>query len=349
MDFKPFIQPRELVADKDTLTETFGRFYAEPFERGFGTTIGNSLRRILLSSVQGAAVVAIQIADKNHEFDTIEGVVEDISDIILNLRGLKLRLAPGIDEVDISVNKEHSGDSDGQVYVTGADFLTDGGKVEIINPDHVVATLSKGGALRMDARVQLGRGYELAAQIKQKLGIGDYLGPICVDAVFSPIMNVRYAVEAARVGQRTDYDRLIMEITTNGTVKPEDALSYSAKVLRDHLHLFISMKDQAEELAQQEEEQRAADAVAALEEKLDKSIEELELSVRSYNCLEAAGIKTIRDLVQKTEGEMLRYRNFGRKSLNEIKAILKEMGLRFGMEIDRESGLPVEFLAQQNK
>jgi DNA-directed RNA polymerase subunit alpha len=259
-------------------------------------------------------------------------------------------LAAGVEELDLTVSKEHTGDTDGHVFVTAADLMgADPEQYEILNPDHIIATLSKGGSLNMDARVHLSRGYELASQIKQKLQIGDHLGPICVDAVFSPITNVRYQVEAARVGQRTDYDRLILEIGTNGTVKPEDALSYAAKVLRDHLSLFISMKDQAEELAQQEEEQRAADAVAALEEKLDKSIEELELSVRSYNCLEAAGIKTIRDLVQKSEGEMLRYRNFGRKSLNEIKAILKDMGLRFGMEIDRESGLPVEFLAQQTK
>jgi DNA-directed RNA polymerase subunit alpha len=193
----------------------------------------------------------------------------------------------------------------------------------------------------MEVVVQQGRGYVPAAQLKEQNSGSETFGTIFVDAVFSPVINVRFSVEAARVQQRTDYDRLILEVSTNGTVTPEDAVSYAAKVLRDHLNLFISMKDQAAELAALEQEQEAASATSALEEKLDKSIEELELSVRSFNCLEAAGIKTIRDLVQKSESEMLKYRNFGRKSLNEIKNILKEMNLRFGMEIDKETGLPL--------
>ncbi len=335
MDFKPLKMPRELLADKDTQTETYGRFVAEPFERGFGTTIGNSLRRIMLSSVQGAAVTAIRIENKNHEFDTIDGVKEDILDIILNLKSLRLKFLG-------SVRGESTMylDVQGPKVITAADFELDG-NIEVLNSDQVIATLAEGAELRMEAVVQQGRGYVPASQIKEQSGSADTFGTIFLDAVFSPVVNVKYHVEAARVQQHTDFDRLIIELTTNGTVSPEDAVSYSAKVLRDHLNLFISMKDQAAELAALEEEQQAASATTALEEKLDKSIEELELSVRSFNCLEAAGIKTIRDLVQKTESEMLKYRNFGRKSLTEIKNILKEMNLRFGMEIDKETGLPV--------
>lgn len=334
MDFKPLKMPRELVAEKDSLTDTYGRFVAEPFERGFGTTIGNSLRRILLSSIQGAAVTAVRIEGKNHEFDTIEGVKEDILDIVLNLKSLNIRLNGTKGETTIFLDVE------GTREVKASDFELNS-NIEILNPDQHIATLSEGGSLRMECVVQMGRGYVPAAQLKEQSNLGDTFGTIFVDAVFSPIVNVKYWVEAARVQQRTDYDRLILEVNTDGTVTPEDAVSYAAKVLRDHLNLFISMKDQAAELAALEEEQQAASATSALEEKLDKSIEELELSVRSFNCLEAAGIKTIRDLVQKTESEMLKYRNFGRKSLTEIKNILKDMSLRFGMEIDKETGLPV--------
>jgi len=334
MDFKPLKMPRELVADKDTLTESYGRFVAEPFERVFGTTIGNSLRRILLSSIQGAAVTAVRIEGKNHEFDTIEGVKEDILDIILNLKNLDIRMTGARGEATMFV------DVQGPRAVTAADFELNG-PIEILNPGQHIATVSEGGELRMECTVQMGRGYVSAAAMKEQHKEQDTFGTIFVDAVFSPIVNVKYTVEAARVQQHTDFDRLILEVNTDGTVSPEDAVSYAAKVLRDHLNLFISMQDQAAELAALEEEQQAASATSALEEKLDKSIEELELSVRSFNCLEAAGIKTIRDLVQKTESEMLKYRNFGRKSLTEIKNILKDMSLRFGMEIDKETGLPV--------
>lgn len=333
MDFKPLKMPRELVADRESLTPSFGRFVAEPFERGFGTTVGNSLRRILLSSIQGAAITSLRIEGKNHEFDTIEGVKEDILDIMLNLKSLNIRMSGAKGESTIFL------DVHGARAVKASDFELNS-SIEILNPDQHIATLSSGASLRMECVVQMGRGYVNAAQMKEAAG-GDTFGTIFVDAVFSPILNVKYNVEAARVQQRTDYDRLILEVMTNGTVDPEEAVSYAAKVLRDHLNLFISREDTAAEIAASEEEQAAADATSAIEEKLDKSIEELELSVRSFNCLEAAGIKTIRDLVQKTESEMLKYRNFGRKSLTEIKNILKDMGLRFGMEIDKETGLPV--------
>jgi DNA-directed RNA polymerase subunit alpha len=333
--------PRELVADKESLTPTYGRFVAEPFERGFGTTIGNSLRRILLSSIQGAAIVSMRIEGKNHEFDTIEGVKEDILDIILNLKSVNLKLGGTKGETSLYL------EATGPRAITAGDFQPNGA-VEILNPDQHIATLSANATLRMECMVQSGRGYVSAAQMKEQSGsAADTFGTMFLDAVFSPIINVKYTVEAARVQQRTDYDRLILEVTTDGTVKPEDSVSYAAKVLRDHLNLFISMKDQAAELAAREEEEQAESATAALSEKLDKSIEELELSVRSFNCLEAAGIKTIRDLVQKSESEMLKYRNFGRKSLTEIKNILKDMGLRFGMEIDKETGLPTNMVPEK--
>lgn len=332
MDFKPLKMPRELVVDKETLTASYGRFIAEPFERGFGTTIGNSLRRILLSSIQGAAITSMRIEGKSHEFDTIDGVKEDILDVILNLKSLNIKLA-GKNETTVFL------EATGPKVVKASDFEPNA-HVEILNPDQVIATLSDKATLRMECTVQVGRGYVSAQQIKEQAN-SDSFGTIFIDAVFSPIVNVKYTVEAARVQQRTDYDRLILDVVSDGTVNPEDAVSYAAKVLRDHLNLFISMHDQAAEIAEEEEEARAESATAAIEEKLDKSIEELELSVRSFNCLEAAGIKTIRDLVQKTESEMLKYRNFGRKSLTEIKNILKDMSLRFGMTIDKETGLPV--------
>ena len=333
MEFKNVRVPRELITDKETLSAVYGRFTAEPFDRGYGTTIGNSLRRIMLSSVQGAAITSIRIEGKTHEFDTIEGMREDLLDVILNLKSLHIKLHGNKGETTISLNVE------GPKTVTAADFqLND--SIEILNPEQIIAHLSKDGILNMECTVQTGRGYMPAAQVKEQSGLADSFGVIFLDAAFSPIVNVKYMVEAARQGQRTDFDRLVLEVMTDGSIGPEEAVSYSAKVLSDQMKIFISMRDQAEELAAEEERQLAADATQALQDKLDKSIEELELSVRSFNCLEAAGIKTIRDLVQKTESEMLKYRNFGRKSLNEIKNILKEMGLRFGLTIDPTTQLP---------
>ncbi|PKO15991.1 MAG: DNA-directed RNA polymerase subunit alpha [Bacteroidetes bacterium HGW-Bacteroidetes-14] len=333
MEFKSVRTPRELITDKESLSAVYGRFTAEPFDRGYGTTIGNSLRRIMLSSVQGAAITSMRIEGKTHEFDTIEGMREDLLDVILNLKSLQIKLHGNKGETTISLNVE------GPKTVTAADFqLND--SIEILNPDQTIAHLSKDGVLNMECTVQTGRGYMPAAQVKEQSGLSDSFGVIFLDAAFSPIVNVKYTVEAARAGQRTDFDRLVLEVMTDGSIGPEEAVSYSAKVLSDQMRIFISMRDQAEELAAEEERQLAADATQALQDKLDKSIEELELSVRSFNCLEAAGIKTIRDLVQKTESEMLKYRNFGRKSLNEIKNILKEMGLRFGLTIDPNTQLP---------
>jgi len=331
MEFKPLIMPRSLHCDRETLTETHGKFFAEPFERGYGVTIGNSLRRILLSSIQGAAPTGVRFEGVKHQFTTIAGVKEDISDIILNLKSLIFKMDESTSETAIHV------DIRGPKVVTGADFELNQ-NIEILNPDQPVATLSKGARLVMDVEVKQGRGYEPAEPAATDY---DSIGIVPIDAIFSPIRNVTYRVEAARVGQRTDYDRLILEVTTNGAVRPEDAMLYAARVLRDHLTLFISIEEEAVVTPQYEEEGEEVSETALIAEKLDKSIEELELSVRSFNCLEAAGIKTIRDLVQKTESEMLKYRNFGRKSLTEIKNILKSMGFHFGMTIDADTGLPV--------
>lgn len=337
MEFKDLKRPSDIVADKETLTSSYGRFTAGPFERGFGTTIGNSLRRILLSSIQGAAITWIRIEGKSHEFDTIEGVKEDILDIGLNLKSLNIKLRPAKTETRLLL------DVKGPRVVTAADFQGNP-DVEILNQDQVIATLSAGASLVMECCVQSGRGYLSAVQLKEQSGMSDTFGTIFLDAVFSPIINVKMAVEAARVHQRTDYDRLILEVMTDGTIEPREAISYAARILRDQLNIFVAPEQPQEPVEQGEEPGEGGEGpeIADIESSLDTSIEELELSVRSYNCLEAAGIKTIRDLVQKTESEMLKYRNFGRKSLTEIKNILRDRGLRFGMTIDKETGLPVQ-------
>jgi DNA-directed RNA polymerase subunit alpha len=330
MDFKTLIKPRHLYFDAETLSDSFGRFYAEPFERGFGTTVGNSLRRVLLSSIPGAAVVSIRIDGVAHEFTPVEGVKEDISDVILNLKGLRIKLAPGANAATVYL------DAKGPSKVTAKDISwTD--NIELLNPEHPIATVTSGARLQMEINVQSGIGYVPASDIKKD---ADDIGLIPIDATFSPILNAKYLTETTRVGQRTDYDRLIMEVTTSGAVRPEEAISHAARILRDHLDMFVRPREDEMEAPEVGAEAEAAMEIAQLEEKLEKSIEELELSVRSYNCLEAAGIKTIRDLVQKTESEMLKFRNFGRKSLTEIKTILKEMGLGFSMRLD-ETGMPI--------
>jgi len=330
MELKEFILPRALVCDRETATDTYARFQAEPFERGFGVTLGNSLRRVLLSSIQGAAITSIQIEGVRHKFEDIPGVKEDVLQIMLNLRSVVFRLAPEKASTTIYLDIEGPG------KVTARDLQLNP-SIEVLTPDQHVATLMEGATLRLMMTVRQGRGYVPAEEFKED---DSPIGFIPMDAAFSPIVNAKYSVESARVGQHTDYDRLIIEVTTNGAVKPEDAISHAARVLRDHLNLFITMREVEEEKAAEEEVTEEEIRMELVQEQLDKSIEELELSVRSYNCLEAAGIKTIRDLVQKTESEMLKYRNFGRKSLTEIKTILKNMGLSFSMRID-ENGMPV--------
>ena len=327
MLWKGFQRPKRLELERETLTDRFGRFYAQPFERGFGTTIGNALRRVLLSSIEGAAITAVKIDGVLHEFSPIPGVVEDATDIILNLKQIPLKL-----HVDHTKTLMLRIDKAGEVRAR--DIQADG-DVEILEPDAHIATVAEGGALHMEMRMRRGRGYVSADKnFDEDLGIGW----IPIDSVHSPVKKVNYLVEAARLGQTTDYDKLTVDVWTNGSVTPRDAVSLSAKLIRDHLNIFINLEDVAELAAE-----GGSDATGATSnENLDKSVEELELSVRSYNCLKNANIRTIRELVQKTEGEMLKTKNFGRKSLNEIKEILTSMGLSLGMRLDQPAAASQE-------
>lgn len=312
--------PNRLDFERETATPTFGRFSAQPFERGFGTTIGNALRRVLLSSIEGAAVTAVKIDGVLHEFSPIQGVAEDATDIILNLKQIPLKLHT--DEVKtVYLRVDRAG------AVKASDIEVDH-EVEILEPDAHIATVSDGGHLHMELRLKRGRGYVSADKnFDEDLGIGW----IPVDSVHSPVKKVNYLVEAARVGQATDFDKLTLEVRTNGAISPSDALSEAAKTLNRHLAIFMSADDVDEPLA----EGMGDKPTASGNEHLDKSVEELELSVRSYNCLKNANIRTIRELVQKSENEMLKTKNFGRKSLNEIKEILTSMGLSLGMRLDQ--------------
>ena len=320
MLWKGFQRPKRLEFERETLTDRFGRFYAQPFERGFGTTIGNAMRRVLLSSIDGAAVTAVKIDGVLHEFSPIPGVVEDATDIILNLKQIPLKM-----HVDTTKTLYLRVDKSGEVKARDIEGDAD---IEILEPDAHIATVADGGKLHMEMRVKRGRGYVAAYKnFDEDLGIGW----IPIDSVHSPIKKVNYLVEAARIGQATDYDKLTVDVWTNGSVTPRDAVSLSAKLIRDHLNIFINLED-AGDLQQ---DLSSETGVRPLNENLDKSVEELELSVRSYNCLKNANIRTIRELVQKTEGEMLKTKNFGRKSLNEIKEILSGMGLSLGMRLDQ--------------
>jgi len=321
--FKGFQKPKRLVANTETLTERYGMFTAQPFQRGFGTTIGNSLRRVLLSSIEGAAITAVRIDGVEHEFSPIPGVVEDATDIILNLKQIPFKImGEGVKTVRLSV--EQPGDVRSGQIETDAD-------VEVLDRDLHIATVSEGGKLNIEMRLKSGRGYVSADKnFDEDLA----LGYIPIDSVHSPVRKVNFAVEAARLGQMTDYDKLTLEVWTNGAVSPQDAIGYAAKLLKDHMTIFINF----EEVPEQTEEisERGLDK---MNEVLNRSVEELELSVRSYNCLKNANIQTIGELVQKTEAEMLRTKNFGRKSLNEIKEILANMGLSLGMRIDAHGRL----------
>jgi DNA-directed RNA polymerase subunit alpha len=327
MLWKGFQRPKRLELERETLTDRFGRFYAQPFERGFGTTVGNAMRRVLLSSIEGAAVTAVKIDGVLHEFSPIPGVVEDATDIILNLKQIPLKMHTDATKT-LYVRIDKAGE------VRARDIEADG-DVEILEPDAHIATVAEHGKLHMELRVKRGRGYISADKnFDEDLGIGW----IPVDSVHSPIKKVNYLVEAARIGQNTDYDKLTVDVWTNGSVTPRDAISLSAKLIRDHLNIFINLEDAAEMSAEGGGESSAATS----NENLDKSVEELELSVRSYNCLKNANIRTIRELVQKTEGEMLKTKNFGRKSLNEIKEILTSMGLGLGMRLDQPAAASQE-------
>lgn len=321
--FKGFQKPKRLVANTETLTERYGMFTAQPFQRGFGTTIGNSLRRVLLSSIEGAAITAVRIEGVEHEFSPIPGVVEDATDIILNLKQIPFKImGEGVKTVHLTVDAP--GDVRSAQIETGPD-------VEVLDRDVHVATVSEGGRLSIEMRLKSGRGYVSADKnFDEDLA----LGYIPIDSVHSPVRKVNFAVEAARLGQMTDYDKLTLEVWTNGAVSPQDAIGYAAKLLKDHMSIFINFEEvpeQAEEISER--------GMDKMNEVLNRSVEELELSVRSYNCLKNANIQTIGELVQKTEAEMLRTKNFGRKSLNEIKEILANMGLALGMRIDAHGRL----------
>lgn len=317
-NWRELIKPKSISIEEDSRTHSYGKFVCEPLERGFGITIGNALRRILLSSLQGAAIVSVKFDDVVHEFSTIPGVREDVTDVILNLKQIKLRLVDSEDTV-IRLSKE------GEGAVTAQDIETDGA-VEILNPEQHIATLNKEAKLGMEMVVKMGKGYLSTETVKS----GEQaIGEIPVDAIFSPIQKVNYVVTNARVGQITDYDKLTLEIWTDGSVTPEDALAYAAKILKEQMQPFINFQEEPEPLETVEHEDEEK-----LNANLFRPVSELELSVRSANCLKNASITYIGELVQKTEAEMLKTKNFGRKSLNEIKGILEEMGLSLGMKLD---------------
>jgi DNA-directed RNA polymerase subunit alpha len=318
--WKDLIRPKRLEVEKETLTPFYGKFTAEPFERGFGITIGNSLRRILLSSLQGAAITSVKIDGVLHEFSTIPGTKEDITEIILNLKEVRLKLhTEGPKTIRVK--------AEGSKVLKAGDILT-GDAVEILNPDHYIATLSRDGKLSMEMVVKMGRGYVPAERNKEE---SQPIGTVPMDAIFSPIKKVNYTVTNARVGQITDYDKLTLEVWTDGSLNPEEAVAHSAKILKDQLSIFITFEEEEEETETHYPEDEKEEGV---NENLLRSVDELELSVRSANCLKHANIKLIGDLVQKTEAEILATKNFGRKSLNEIKDILAEMGLSLGMKLD---------------
>ncbi len=321
---KGFQKPKRLICDLETLSPKYGHFHAQPFERGFGTTIGNALRRVLLSSIEGAAITAVKIEGVKHEFTPIPNVTEDATNIIMNLKQIPMKL--NVDHPKtIHLDARTAGE------VKSGDITPDP-DLEILDPNVHIATIGEGGELKIEMRVKNGRGYVAADEnFDGDLEI-DY---IPIDSVHSPIKRVNYSVEAARLGQTTDYDKLVLDIWTNGCIPPQDAIAQAAKIVKDHMYIFINFEEQPEE--EEEEVDREAERMY---DNLKRSVEELELSVRSYNCLKNADIKTIGELVQKTEAEMLKTKNFGRKSLNEIKEILGEMGLSFGMKLG-EDGKPV--------
>jgi DNA-directed RNA polymerase subunit alpha len=319
MNWRELIKPQKVQIEMSS--PSYGKFVCEPLERGFGITIGNALRRIILSSLYGAAITAVKFDKAMHEFTVVEGVLEDISEIILNLKSVRLRMTdPGPRYLTISV--------EGERVVTAKDLVSGDGAIEILNSDQYIATLKQNAKLNMTLTVKVNKGYTLSEMNKDE---DAPIGTIPIDAIFSPIKRVNYVVSNARVGQKTDYDKLSLEIWTDGSILPEDALAYAAKILKEQLSIFINFDENQEPEYLEEEEEIIA---PSYNENLFRSVEELELSVRSANCLKNANINKIFQLVQKTEAEMLKTKNFGRKSLNEIKEVLSEMGLSFGMKID---------------
>lgn len=316
-NWRDLIRPKSLSVETETLSPVYGRFVCEPLERGFGITLGNSLRRVLLSSLQGAAITAVKIDGALHEFTSVPDVVEDVTTIVLNMKEVVVRAhSPRTHVVRI--------EKDGPAEVKASDIQSND-QIEVLNPDHVICTVAKGGRFSAELTITVGRGYVPSERTKQP---GQPIGTIAIDALYSPLRKVNYTVTNARVGQMTDYDKLTLEVWTDGSVKPQDAVAYAAKILKDQLTIFINFEEEPEAVSSVKEEDEP------LNENLFRSVEELELSVRSANCLQNANIHLIGELVQRTESEMLKTKNFGRKSLKEIKEILADMGLSLGMRID---------------
>ena len=306
----------------EEMNDTYGRFIIQPLERGYGVTIGNAFRRVLLSSLTGTAITALKIDGVQHEFSTIPGVTEDVTDIILNLKGVRFK-AEEEDEGTISLSLEGPG------TWTAKDLADATSDFEILNPDHLIGTLAEDADLRIDLRIGQGRGYVGAEDNKRA---DDPIGVIAIDSIFTPILTVRYNVTPTRVGDKIDFEQLTVEIETDGSITPEDALTEAAAILRDHISLFVEVEAEAEV----SEEEKEVDAeVQRVRTMLNQSVDDLDLSVRAQNCLRAASIKTIGDLVRREESEMLKFRNFGRKSLQELAHVLEDRGLRFGMDVSR--------------
>lgn len=317
MKWKALHMPKGIVKEKGD--SKYGKFVIEPFERGWGITVGNALRRVLLSSLQGAAIVSVKFEGVQHEFSTLEGVKEDVAEIILNIKQLRVKL---LSDEDATLRLDISGE--GEVR---AEHIEPNPDVQILNPELHLATLGKNGSITLEMRVSDGRGYVVSDELKRE---DDPIGVIPIDANFSPVTKVAYEVSDTRVGQRTDFNRLEMEVWTDGSIDPEDSMAYGAKLLVDHLEMFINFEgdlEAAEEVVKDEEKER-------IRQLLKMRVDELELSVRSSNCLRCANIHTIADLVRNQESEMLKYKNFGRKSLIELNEVLSNMGLSFGMDVD---------------
>src|SRR5688572_20471823 len=328
MLWKGFQKPKRLEVERESLTDTFGRFTAQPFERGFATTVGNALRRVLLSSIEGAAITAVRVEGVLHEFSPIPGAMEDTTDLILNLKRVPLKMHVEHPKTLMLKTSEA-----GEIR---AKHITPDPDIEILDPEAYIATLGQGSTLSVEMRIKRGRGYVSADKnFDEDLSIGW----MPVDSVHSPVKKVNYLVEPARLGHTTDYDKLTIDVWTNGQITAQDFVSIVAKLMRDHLNIYINLEDASDQAQEAQADQPRS---GAANENLDKSVEELELSVRSYNCLKNANIRTIRELVQKTEAEMLRTKNFGRKSLNEIKEILHTMGLSLGMRLDQPAAAAQE-------
>ncbi|HVK38886.1 MAG TPA: DNA-directed RNA polymerase subunit alpha [Candidatus Kapabacteria bacterium] len=315
--------PERVQLDEATRSETFGRFVLQPLEEGYGTTIGNAFRRVLLASIPGSAISAVRIDGVLHEFQTVEGITEDISEVVLNLKEIRLK------QIDKKTNRI-TFKVTGPIDFTGRHIAEATDAFEILNPEHHIATLAEGVALNVELRIGRGKGYVPSEENRLP---DQPVGMIAIDSIYTPVLNVRYLVEPTRVGQKTDYEKLTLEITTDGSISPEEALASAAKILRDHIQLFLNFDAQEAEVAQEEESKEAE--VNRVRRILLTPVDELELSVRSHNCLKAANINTISDLVSRQESELLKFRNFGRKSLAELTSIIEDFGLTFGMDVDR--------------